>query len=125
MTIHNAMNPTHIANDRITRAEAQVLNAIDVEALVASLVSMIQVPSVTGTEAESEIQAWQAQQLTELGFEVDHWKFDLEAITAHPEFPDRGPTTGGLRHCRCAWVRWASSSNLAGPRRCRANRRPG
>ena len=81
------MRLTQTITDQITRAEARVLDAIDEEALVDTLVSMIQVPSVTGTAAESELQAWHASQLAEIGFEVDHWKLDLDALAAHPDFP--------------------------------------
>ncbi len=81
------MNPSHTTTDHVTRAEARVLDAIDEDALVDTLVTMIQIPSVTGTDAESDIQSWQARQLTEIGFEVDHWKLDLDELAAHLEFP--------------------------------------
>jgi acetylornithine deacetylase len=87
ITTFGTFKPAHAATDQLTRAEALVLNAIDEAALVTTLVKMIQIPSVTGTDAESDLQAWHAEQLTELGFEVDHWKLDLKALTAHPEFP--------------------------------------
>ena len=82
--------------DQISGAEARVLDAIDENALVENLVSLIQIPSVTGTEAESEIQAWQAQLLTEIGFNVDHWKIDIDEMAAHPDFPGtEAPRTEG------------------------------
>jgi acetylornithine deacetylase len=87
MSTYGSMNPTNIVTDQFTRAEARVLDEIDEELLVDTLVKLIQIPSVTGTEAESDIQAWQARELTEMGFEVDHWKLDLDALSAHPEFP--------------------------------------
>jgi acetylornithine deacetylase len=90
------MGPTPLSTDQVTRAEARVLDAIDEDALVESLVEMIQIPSVTGTAAESEIQSWQARQLTEIGFDVDHWKLDLKQLAAHPEFPGtEAPRTEG------------------------------
>lgn len=85
--IQSIMNSTHLTAKRLTRAEARVLAAIDEKSLVDSLVSMIQIPSVTGTDAESYLQACQAQSLRDLGFDVDHWKIDLDALAAHPEFP--------------------------------------
>lgn len=73
--------------DQITPAEAKVLNAIDEDLLVSTLVTMIQIPSITGTNAESEFQSWHARQLTEIGFDIDHWKLDLDALATHPDFP--------------------------------------
>jgi acetylornithine deacetylase len=68
-------------------AEQRVLDAIDDEALVQELVDLIRVPSVTGTDAESELQHRHAEQLRALGFEVDAWKLDLDELYAHPDFP--------------------------------------
>jgi acetylornithine deacetylase len=70
-----------------TPVEARVLDALDEEALVADLVDLIRVPSVTGTDAESELQHRHADELRSLGFDVDAWKFDLDDLYAHPEFP--------------------------------------
>lgn len=84
MTTHNIPTTT---KGQLTNAERLVLGSIDEDALVSSLVKMVQIPSITGTDAESEIQSWVAQQLIKLGFEVDHWKFDLDALTSHPQFP--------------------------------------
>jgi acetylornithine deacetylase len=81
---------------KISRAEARVLDAIDEAALVDTLVRFIQIPSVTGTDAESDLQAWQARHLTEIGFNVDHWKLDLDTLAAHPDFPGtEAPRTEG------------------------------
>lgn len=68
-------------------AEQRVLDAIDEQALVQEVVDLIRVPSITGTDAESELQHRHAGQLRELGFEVDAWKFDLDDLYAHPDFP--------------------------------------
>ena len=71
----------------LTRAEERVLAAIDDDALVRELVDLIRVPSVTGTDAESDLQHRAAGQLAELGFAVDAWKLDLPALEAHADFP--------------------------------------
>jgi acetylornithine deacetylase len=71
----------------LTRAEERVLAAIDDDALVRELIDLIRVPSVTGTDAESDLQHRSAAQLTDLGFQVDAWKLDLAALAAHPDFP--------------------------------------
>lgn len=71
----------------LSRAEARVLDAIDEDALVADLIDSIRVPSVTGSDAESDLQHRHARRLSELGFDVDLWKLDLDALAAHPDFP--------------------------------------
>ncbi|MEO5921000.1 MAG: ArgE/DapE family deacylase [Pseudolysinimonas sp.] len=71
----------------VSDLEARLLDALDEDALVEHLVELIRVPSVTGTDAESDLQHRQARELTELGFDVDAWKFDLDALYAHPGFP--------------------------------------
>ncbi|HEY1100057.1 MAG TPA: M20/M25/M40 family metallo-hydrolase, partial [Myxococcota bacterium] len=68
-------------------AEQRVLDAIDDQALVHELVELIRTPSVTGTDAESDLQHRHAEQLRNLGFDVDAWKLDLDALYAHPDFP--------------------------------------
>jgi acetylornithine deacetylase len=67
--------------------ERRVLDALDQRALVEELVALIRVPSVTGTDAESDLQFRHAGRLAALGFDVDTWKLDLEALDAHPDHP--------------------------------------
>ena len=71
----------------ITDVESRVLEAIDVDAVVEGLVDLIRVPSITGTDAESDLQHSQAAQLAELGLDVDVWKLDLDELRADPRFP--------------------------------------
>lgn len=71
----------------LSAAESRVLEAIDDETLVGQLVELVRVPSVTGTDAESELQHWHARRLTELGYDVDLWPLDLERLAADPAFP--------------------------------------
>lgn len=40
------------------------------------------------TEDEAPAQAWLADQLDEMGFEVYEWEADAEQLAAHPSFPD-------------------------------------
>ena len=70
-----------------TDAESAVLSAIDETALVDSLRELIRVPSITGADAETELHAQQATQLSMLDFDVDHWKFDLDDLRSHADFP--------------------------------------
>lgn len=71
----------------LSAAELRLLDSIDEQALVAELIDLIRVPSITGTDAESDLQHRHAGQLRELGFEVDAWKFDLAQLEAHPDHP--------------------------------------
>jgi acetylornithine deacetylase len=71
----------------LTAADLAILDAVDEQALVDDLVGLLQVPSVTGTDAESELQHRQAAALAALGFDVDAWRLDLGELAAHPDFP--------------------------------------
>ena len=71
----------------LSELEQTVLNAVDDQRIVAELTELVQIPSVDGTAAESDVQVWCARKLGELGMEVDHWQLDLPEITADPEFP--------------------------------------
>ncbi|SDJ17930.1 ArgE/DapE family deacylase [Nonomuraea jiangxiensis] len=76
--------------------EARVLNAIDAAETVDLLAETVRVPSVTGTDAESELQHRFARLLAEAGLDVDVWKLDLDALTARPGHPGtEAPRTEG------------------------------
>ncbi|MFG6196543.1 ArgE/DapE family deacylase [Nonomuraea sp. JJY05] len=76
--------------------EAEVLNAIDESETVSLLAETVRVPSVTGTDAESELQHRFARLLTEAGMDVDVWKLDLADLTGRPGFPGtEAPRTEG------------------------------
>jgi acetylornithine deacetylase len=75
------------ATAELSRAETRVLDAIDERALVDELVAMIRVPSITGSDAESDLQHWHARELAALGLDVDHWKLDLDQLASHPDHP--------------------------------------
>ncbi|SEL15065.1 ArgE/DapE family deacylase [Nonomuraea pusilla] len=68
-------------------AEARVLNAIDEAETVSLLAEAVRVPSVTGTDAESDLQHRFARLLTESGLDVDVWKLDLAGLAAREGFP--------------------------------------
>jgi acetylornithine deacetylase len=72
---------------QLTRAELAVLDAIDEQRLVDDLVDLLRIPSVTGTDAESDLQQRQATALSALGFDVDMWDLDLERLADHPDYP--------------------------------------
>ena len=72
--------------------ESHVLEHVDEQQLVESLVAFIRVPSVTGTDAESDLQHAHAKMLDAAGLDVDTWKFDIAALRADDRFP--GEETG-------------------------------
>ena len=71
----------------LSRAEERVLAAIDRGALVASLVGLLAVPSVSGTDAENDIQHDLAKEVDALGCDVDLWAMDLPELAAAEGFP--------------------------------------
>ncbi|HEU4677046.1 MAG TPA: ArgE/DapE family deacylase [Motilibacteraceae bacterium] len=81
------MTATFSVPDQLTRADLAVLDAIDEQALVNDLVGLVQVPSVTGTDAESDLQHRHATALSALDYRVDLWELDLAGLAAHPGFP--------------------------------------
>ena len=73
----------------IADATARVLQQIEAltAAMIGTAATIVQVPSVSGTDGENEAQAHMASLLAAGGLEVDHWKLDLDALCAHPDFP--------------------------------------
>ncbi|WP_111768477.1 M20/M25/M40 family metallo-hydrolase [Nakamurella deserti] len=71
----------------LTDVETHALSCLDETALVGDLVELVRIPSITGTDAESELQHRQAAQLAGFGMDVDSWKLDLAELTADPRFP--------------------------------------
>src|SRR6188472_629389 len=78
----------------------RVLDAVEqsAAATLREVADLVRVPSVSGTDAENEAQALLAVRLDRTGYDVDHWQLDLEALTAHPDFPgmevERGEAWG-------------------------------
>lgn len=67
--------------------ELRALAFVDERELVRDLVALTEVPSVSGSDAESDVQHLLAKQLHTLGLEIDLWRIDLDATTSHPDFP--------------------------------------
>ncbi|MGH3714356.1 MAG: M20/M25/M40 family metallo-hydrolase, partial [Micromonosporaceae bacterium] len=59
----------------------------DAPAMLELLSELVRVPSVSGSDAESEIQAYLAGWLRAEGLEVDHWRLPLDELAAEPDFP--------------------------------------
>ncbi len=79
--------PLAVNRADLTAAEQRVLDALDTAELVHHLVDLVRVPSVTGTDAESDLQHRSARELTEAGLDVDLWTLDLDDLRADPDFP--------------------------------------
>ncbi|MEU9830204.1 ArgE/DapE family deacylase [Streptosporangium sp. NPDC048047] len=80
----------------VSSEEARVLAAIDEAETVRLLAELVRTPSVTGTDAESELQHRCGRLLAEAGMDVDVWKLDLDALRADPGFPGtEAPRTEG------------------------------
>ncbi len=71
----------------VTDAEARVLSAIDDGRTVELLTELVRVPSVTGSDAESDLQHRCRALLDGSGLETDAWRIDLDELSADPEFP--------------------------------------
>ena len=73
--------------DALSRAELAVLDALDVPGLHRTLADLLTVPSVTGSDAESDLLAALADRTARAGMDVDHWRLDLADLAARPGFP--------------------------------------
>ena len=63
------------------------LPTVDPDQLRADLVALLSIPSVSGSAAEPDVQAWLAERWSGEGLDVDRWDIDLDALTADPQFP--------------------------------------
>jgi hypothetical protein len=75
-------------------AEARVLAAIDEQALIETVVDLVRVPSVSGTDAESQLQHIMADALTQADCDVDLWPLDLQELLADTRFPGMAAPAG-------------------------------
>jgi acetylornithine deacetylase len=73
--------------DSLSGQERSVLEHLDEEALVESLIELVRIPSVGGTDAEIEVQEHTAEVLKGLDTDVDRWDIDLEELRADPWYP--------------------------------------
>lgn len=70
-----------------TAEEQRALDAVDIDGVLADLAELVAIPSVGGTEAEQQAQHWCADKLASLGYQVDHWRYEVPDLAAHPDFP--------------------------------------
>lgn len=68
---------------------ARVLERVDLDeqAMVQAAAALVQIPSVSGADAEHEVQADLARLFADDGLEVDHWRLPLAELAIHPDFP--------------------------------------
>ena len=71
----------------VSRTEARALEAVDHDSVAALLIELLAIPSVTGSDAESDIQHVIGKQLHAWGLDVDLWPLDLGALSDSPGFP--------------------------------------
>lgn len=68
---------------------ARVLAQVDADRdeMLTGLAALVRTPSVSGSDAEHEIQDDVAAALRADGLEVDHWELPLPELLGHPDFP--------------------------------------
>lgn len=71
----------------MSEVEAAALAAVDEAAIGRLLLELLEVPSVTGSAAESELQHVLAGHLERADLDVDLWSMNLPELRAHPDFP--------------------------------------
>ena len=71
----------------LSELELTALAFVDERELVRDLVGLVSVPSVSGSDAESEVQHLLAKQLSHLELNLDLWPLDLAELTADADFP--------------------------------------
>jgi acetylornithine deacetylase len=85
--------------ETLTTTEQRVLDALDVDEVVADLADLVAIPSVGGTPEEAQAQAWCADRLRSLGLEVDEWDIDIDAERAAEGFPGMEVERASARGC--------------------------
>ena len=67
----------------------RVLDEVDGQAdsMLGILRQLVEIPSISGTDAENEAIAAVARIFADHGLDVDHWQIPLDEITARPDFP--------------------------------------
>lgn len=64
-----------------------VVQALDLDRLIDDLVSLVRIPSVSGTEDEVTVQEWYAEQLADAGLQVDLGTSTSLTLLLDPTFP--------------------------------------
>jgi len=72
---------------RLSDEERRVVDAVDEAWTLERLCELVAIPSVTGSDAESDAQHRIAGWLRGLGLDVDLWQIDLASLSADPDWP--------------------------------------
>jgi acetylornithine deacetylase len=71
----------------LTSTEVRALQSVDPDATVSLLMELLAVPSVSGSDAECDIQDLLARKLRTMGLDVDTWSMDLGTLGRAADFP--------------------------------------
>lgn len=71
----------------LTTGERRALDAVDTDSIVALLCELLAIPSVSGSDAECDIQHRLAKTFASLDLDVDLWPMDLTELSGTPGFP--------------------------------------
>lgn len=68
---------------------SRVLDQVDAlqGEMLRTVAALVRVPSISGSEAEHDAQSFMAERAASCGLDVDHWRIDLDTLTADPAFP--------------------------------------
>src|SRR4051812_48650171 len=70
----------------VNETEQRVLDAIDIDGLVAFLCELVAIPSLDGQDAEVAVQQRVADWMGQNGLAVDLWELDFANLCQHPAF---------------------------------------
>ena len=71
----------------LSDVEIRALATLDTDEIVADLVDLVNVPSISGSDPECDVQHLLAKQARALDLDVDLWPLDLHELTRDPDFP--------------------------------------
>jgi acetylornithine deacetylase len=78
----------------LSAQEAEVLNRIDRDAMLADLSALISIESLGGQE--SAAQEWMSRRMRQMAVDVDTWNIDVAALRTHEAFSMEVPRDTGL-----------------------------
>jgi acetylornithine deacetylase len=71
----------------LSALERRVLGHLEEGALAGSLTELVRIPSIGGSDAETEVQEVAARLLRDLDADVDRWDIDVDELAQDPWFP--------------------------------------
>ncbi|MDW8215245.1 MAG: ArgE/DapE family deacylase [Roseiflexaceae bacterium] len=76
--------------------ERAVIEAVDIDGLLAFLSDLVAIPSLDGSPDETAAQEYVAASLERLGCEMDVWEIDFDELRRHPAFSAEAERWRGL-----------------------------